>query len=377
MVYFFKKYILLFLFLNLGTIAIAQIDNSELFYTKKENNAVGQFSFHIFNSNFQRNYEYFNKFADGFTLFGSQFFNTVNYQIDEYTSVSGGVYFRNDYGGKAFADFQPTYTLKYEKDNTQLIVGSIKGGLQHKLVEPIFNFDRSILNPIENGIQFLADKRLFYLDAWLNWETMIYKVSPIQEKMNAGINSELKILNGNKIQVSLPIQITAFHKGGQIDSPDRPLVTIGNSALGMKFIYKPALPFLSSVQLDAYFLGFKDFSNSKLLPYSQGNGWFANLQFRIKDLDVHFNYWKGKGYLSPFGNPIYLSESQNLNHPYYREDTRELVFVRFIYRKKLSKNLYLDNRFEPVVDLKNPIFDFSNSIFIVYQQNFELKKKNR
>src|SRR5690606_5911622 len=89
------------------------------------------------------------------------------------------------------------------------------------------------------------------------------------------------------------------------------------------------------------------------------------------------SYWKGSGFNSPFGMPIYQSVSQKIHQEGYPKKNRELLFIRYAYQKKLLPHLYLDFRVEPVFLLDNTSSDtmnFYHSMFLVYRQEFRLLK---
>jgi hypothetical protein len=89
-------------------------------------------------------------------------------------------------------------------------------------------------------------------------------------------------------------------------------------------------------------------------------------------------FWKGEAFISTDGMPLYQSVSQHIVHQGYNEKNRKLFILRYSYQQKLIQNLYMDFRFEPMMDLGRPAgsrkIEFSNSSFLMYKQEFRLHK---
>jgi hypothetical protein len=125
-------------------------------------------------------------------------------------------------------------------------------------------------------------------------------------------------------------------------------------------------------------MGFNDFSFTDVQAFSKGRGWYLNT-----GIDTHYGsligtYWNGMSFISSNGMPLFQSVSQHINHAGFTEKNRKLIMLRYSYQKQLIPNLYLDFRFEPLMDLGRPAgtrkIEFSNSSFLVYKQSFKLLK---
>lgn len=354
--------------------SFSQVDNSKLEqqFALNAKNGSGLY-FNLYNFNYQRNYEYFNRIADGLTYYGLQLNPQLVYYSGKNFSAAGGVSIKKDFGDDGIRDVQPIFTIKYRKNDWTLINGTIEGNVSHRYIEPLYNYDRMITRPLEYGTQFITDSRFFYLDAWINWERMIYKPSPVQEEIAGGIASSLTLINNQKWKVELPLQFVAYHQGGQIDTIPDPLKTFLNTASGIK-LQRSYSGFVRSISTENYYLTWKDFSFQKRQPYLQGNGLLLNAGVDTKLFNLVVSYWQGNGYQSVHGAPVYQSVSRHIAYPGYIEETRQLLFFRLINRFELTSNLYLDLRLEPYLDLNHPKLEFSNSLFLVYKQDFLLKR---
>jgi hypothetical protein len=245
------------------------------------------------------------------------------------------------------------------------------------MIEPIYDFEKKITEPVEYGTQFIISNRSFFLDAFVNWKRMIYKPSPEQEQILAGASADLNLIKNTKISLSLPLQLTVFHQGGQIDLVDIPLQTLVNTALGFK-LKIPFQGFINAFRSENYYTSYTDFSFTLAQAYSKGDGWYLNSGIDTKYGSVMGTYWNANGYISSNGMPIYQSVSQQINHTGFTEKNRQLLMLRYSYQKRLIPNFYLDFRFEPMMDLNRPRgskkIEFSNSSFLVYKQEFRLHK---
>ena len=69
-----KKFALILFFVQMQLVVFAQIDNTSLEnnFLSNQSNTRGVY-FRMYNFNYMRNYEYFNKFADGLTYFGNTY----------------------------------------------------------------------------------------------------------------------------------------------------------------------------------------------------------------------------------------------------------------------------------------------------------------
>lgn len=369
-----KKYLALLLLQLPALMAGAQVNNdllrNDLPLEADRNRSL---ELHMYNFSYMRNYEYFNRFADGITYFGTILQPELVFHSSENLSLSGGMFLRKDFGNAGIYDKQPVFRIDYHKHNFRLINGVINGNTAHRLPEPMYDYDQIIFRNLEYGTQFLYKDSIVDLDAWINWENMIYKVSPVQERISGGISSEISIPSNSRVKISIPLKAIAFHAGGQIDTPDRPLTTILNTAVGLNF--KIGFDgFLKDIHSENYYLTYKDFSFTKQQPYVQGNGMLFNLGFNTKFFDFICTYWQGNGFQSVHGAPLYQSVSSQINNPGYTEDQRSLLFFRLISEFPISRNFSISTRLEPYIDLNNPAFEFSNSLFLVYREDFRLTK---
>lgn len=376
-----KRILVLLLLTGTSNALKAQIPTDSLEYRiRPDSLKTGELYLSIYNFNYLRNYEYFNKIQDGYTLFGAQLEPQLIYFAHPRLAVTAGVHLRKDFGGRGIYRTYPLFSIKYQKGNSSLINGVLEGNIQHRMVEPIFDFEKKITEPVEYGTQFIINSKALFLDAFINWKRMIYKPSPEQEQVLGGLSVDLSLIKNPEISLSVPVQLTAFHQGGQIDVDPNPLQTLVNTALGIK-LRLPLSGFVNAFRAENYYISYKDFSNTSLQAFSKGDGWYLNGGIDTRYGSLTGTYWNGMDFISSNGMPLYQSVSQHINYDGYTERNRQLLILRYSYQKKLIPNLYLDFRFEPLMDLNRPVgsrkIEFSNSSFLVYKQEFRLRKAKK
>ncbi len=374
-----KRILALIFLLNIFQAADAQILNDSLEYRiRPDSIRTGELYLSIHNFNYLRNFEYFNKIQDGYTWFGAQLEPQIVYYAHPRLAVTAGVHLRKDFGGIGIYRTYPLFSVKYQHGNTTLVNGVLEGNIHHRMLEPIYDIEKKITEPVEYGTQFIINGRNLFLDAFINWKKMIYKPSLVQEQILGGLSAELNLIRNSALSLSIPVQLTVFHQGGQIDIVDESLQTLVNSAIGFK-LKLPFSGWIKDLRTENYLISFNDLSFTDLQPYSRGYGWYLNAGFDTHRFgSIMGTIWKGNSFISSNGMPLYQSVSQHISHSGYTEKHRNLFILRYSYQQKLISNLYMDFRFEPMMDLNRPAgsrkIEFSNSSFLMYKQEFRLHK---
>lgn len=368
-------FLLLFSLLNLSKLH-AQLDNSALEYQlaiKPEYSQDFRIGLNAFG--FTRNNEYFNDIADGYTLFGYHLNPKLIYFPAEFVRMEGGVFLWQDFGNNKFTQIRPTFTIKIQKKNYSLLFGNLEGNVNHGYIEPLYDFEKVINDNLETGVQFKIDRERTKLDAWIDWERMIYPRDPFREEIAGGLTFERSVWQtDNGWRLGLPIQFTAQHKGGQIDSSDLPLLTVFNGATGFNLEKKLHSPFWQGLYTKNYYVVNKEFSNVAQLAFQRGHGLYLNAGVKTKLANIMLSYWHGQDYVAEKGGRLFQSATTSLLHPGYQEPNRKLLIMRVMTDFKLLDNLFLTLRFEPIYDFQNPKFEFSNSFYIHYNTDLFVSK---
>lgn len=372
-----KNLLIAFIFL-LSISAEAQFNNEAIFNRIRPADSLEkELHFNFYNFNYVRNYEYSNKFHDGYTLYGTQLEPQLVYYANPNLAITAGAYLRKDFGDNGVYDAKPLFSLKYHKKDLTFIFGSLEGNIQHNYIEPIYNFERKITTPIEYGTQLLVEKEKFRLDSWISWQKMIYRGDAAKEEIVGGLITETDLIKTENWRLTIPAQFLAYHQGGQIDVlKDIPLTTLFNGAAGFK-LHKKVGYYVKEVFTDNYVAVYKDFSPTKVRAYQGGFGLWLNAGMETKWGSLVASYWKGNKFITIKGMPLYQSVSENLVDAGFAQNSRSILALRYVYQKQLIPNLYLDVRFEPHVDLdqtdKN--LQFNHSLFLTYKDSFRIFKK--
>jgi hypothetical protein len=359
--------ILVGLFLFCVNTLFAQLDNrfisDHISLQPADSNSWG---LSINNFNYLRNTEYFNDIEVGRTLFGYQLNPSLFIQPNDHLKLQAGVFVQSDFGATpSYTKVLPTFSVKIKKKHTLFIFGTLEGALAHRMYEPLVNINSAIERRIENGFQLKHESNNTFFDLWINWEKFIERGSPYKEQFTAGLNfTPILISNENGFSVSVPIQGTAFHQGGQIDVDTTNMLMVFNAGSGILFNKKWEKALLSQMQFDLMTFSFIENTNSGYLPFRNGQAFMSNLSATLHDATVMLSYWYGNNFIAPRGTSIYQSVS--LDNPGLTQANRQLIFVRYFYHKALADGLSLDVRFEPVYDVKASLLDFSYSLYISY-----------
>lgn len=373
---FFRLFYLIILFLVFSaTSLVAQLPN-EAFEFRRQLVAADthRVKLGIYLLGFNKNNEYFNKIADGYTLFGFQAIPYLSYQPTANVRVDAGLMARRDFGRGGLTSLMPILTLRYQHGSVNVNFGTLEGSLNHRLIEPIYDFERIMVDRMEEGLQFLLQKPNTFLDVWINWEQMIYSGSPYQEEVSGGFSFNQQLLGNENWQLKLPLQMLAYHKGGQIDKARQPLDTYVNAVGGLELSKKWERGLLRSLRFQPYAVWFKDFSHELRLPYTEGNGWYVNLAAASKHFELMLSYWKGENYVGHKGGALYQSVSSTYRWAAHTEDKRELLILRMMLELPIARNLDLSTRFEPYYDFGHHKMEFSHGMYLNYKTDFNLFK---
>jgi len=355
---------------------MAQLDNTGFEQKiKKDTTLEDPFSFSLRVLAFNKNNEYFNEIVKGYTLFGTRFTPSIGYQINDQVNIQAGIFLQKDFGNNNLTYSIPYLSILYDWNNSQLIFGNYNGSIHHKMLEPLEDFERLLVDTPENGLQYLYNTPKVFFDAWINWEKMIYQDSPFKEEVSGGIVSRYDLIQQNNISLSLHYQFKGYHRAGQIDAArSQPLVTRFNNATGVSFHKEYNDGFIHGHTWEAYALHYIDNSREYRLPYTQGYGYYLNGTLETKIGDFMLSYWQGDHFYSYKGGRLYQSYSTDPNSRFY-EDQRQLLILRVMNEFHIGESSTLLLRFEPYWDFKNQIFEFSHAVYFNIFKTIPIKNK--
>ena len=354
--------------------AWAQLDNRAFLYRAPLGPAYEhQLRLEVQGLLFNKDNEYFNKIDPGLTYFGAQLAPRLVYYPAGNLRLEAGVFLQKNYGTLRLRQVRPLFTLKYRRGPHTLLFGNLEGSLHHGYIEPLYDFERVMTDRLEEGVQYQLATPRTSLDAWVNWVRQQYRFSNFQEEVAGGLTLEHRLLTDSaRWLVALPLQFTATHRGGQIDTIDKPLQTLFNGATGLRVRRGLTSRFASALHFDGYLTYFNDYSFTEELPFKSGNGIYLNAGVDTRLSNLQLAYWSGRGYISPLGGRLYQSVSSSPVDVNYTERQRQLLILRVLRDYRLPGQVILTTRFEPLYDLNNGLFDFSFALYLNFNQSFLL-----
>ncbi|WP_128544844.1 hypothetical protein [Larkinella soli] len=350
-------------FLMLPALCPAQPDNRALEQRSlPDTTRSGRFSFRFHSLGFVRNNEYFGPLADGYTLFGNQLNPRVAYQPAPHVLLEAGVFLQNDFGQERIARIAPTFTVRFRHRHWDFLFGTLEGSVSHRLIEPLYHFERLLRQRIENGLQVIHRTDRTFFDFWISYPRNTLPGYTRQEQFWGGVSAELPLLLRPGFRLSVPLQATAFHAGGQNIRSPLPVRTALNAAAGLSLSWQNRPDrFIRTVRLDTYAAGYRENADS----LRSGGAFYPNLTLGLKPLTVLVSYWNGNDYRAEYGGDLYQSATRRFGST-YREARRRLLIVRFLKDVKIADGLVVTLRFEPHYDLKNRLFEHAEGIYLTF-----------
>jgi hypothetical protein len=376
-----QKVILIFL---VYSSAFSQVDNSSL-YQNQNNDTLEEEKAYVKlqGLGYNKDIENFGPMLDGYTLFGLQFNPQLGYKFSKNVSIEGGVYLRQDFGHKGFNEVLPTFSVRYQKNDLKMIFGNLDGSLNHRLIEPIYAFERLITNRMETGMQFIYTKKRFDGEVWIDWQHTLYRLVNDYERLLVGVNTNVCKVNTENFEFKIPIQGTGRHNGGQIarggyvNGPDKEGVyTHLNGSIGVYFKYKLEKKHLKNIYFDTRYVGNRNNTkDSSVYVYKRyGDGMLANVGVNIFGSDLMLSYWYGSDYTSEFGGALYSSESSSITYAGTYKSYRNYLILRLTSKFKLANQVTLTLRTEPQWDIDFKRFSCDFGFYLNFDKQIFLKK---
>jgi hypothetical protein len=383
----FNKFVTTLLGLLCTVSCFAQLDNRSFSDVPNwQPDAEGKLFLNVYNLGYMQNNEYFDSVADGYTLYGNQFYPRLSYYVLPNVRLDAGLFLRNDFGNTTWQETKPTVSVTVKYDSLTFIFGNLNGSLNHGLIQPMYNFEKVINNRLESGSQFIYKHSWFYGDLWIDWQATQYFGSNYHEKIWAGLSSTSTLLNNPLWTIYVPFQFTAYHNGGQLDTSKAPQFSQFTAASGLGIEKKATSnSFFKGWKFESHVLGQN--SNNHILPnlWQQGGGFYSNFLLNTRVCNIMASYWYGHQYVNLKGGFQYLSVS-NLyqpNSPLVLEGkqvtgttfrNRNLFFIRFLKDFKLGEGICVSARMEPFYDMDSHLLEYNYGVFLNLNTNFFLGK---
>lgn len=361
-----RKTILLMCYFYLITHTISAQPDNRAFVQRFQLDSAKKVSFRFTSQTFVKNNEFFGPIADGYTLFGYQLNPRIAYQPAPNVVLEAGVYFKSDFGQERISQIAPTFTVKFRHKNWNYLFGTLEGAVSHQLIEPLYNFERLLQHRIENGLQINHQTDRMFFDFWISYPRNTLPGYTRQEQFWGGVSVE-PVIGSRETKtgwsLSIPVQLTVFHAGGQNIISPLPVRTALNVAGSLSVTWQNTTPgFFRAARLDTYAVGYSENADKKY----KGGGFYPNLTVHLRPVTVLVSYWQGSHYRAEFGGDLYQSYTRRFNR-IYQEPNRKLLIVRFLKDIPVTEGLSVTARFEPHYDLGNGKFEHSEGVYINFR----------
>lgn len=280
---------------------------------------------------FFRDNEFSGSTMKGYTLPGFRMRPTLSYKPNQYINVDLGMYMLRYWGADSYPNLAyrdlaywkgddgsikgfhivPFFRVQMAtKGGLNIVLGSIYGGGAHRLIEPMYAQELNLTSDPEAGVQLLYSCRLLDIDAWVNWESFIFRDDTHQEAFVVGLSSKLKYTRPDaRWHLYTPIQLLAQHRGGEIDQlTENSVQTLMNGAVGFGARLNINHHRVRSVTMEADFLGYYQ-QAGHLWPYANGTAWNFHGSLDMDKMKFKAGYFTANKFISMFGYPFFGSIS--------------------------------------------------------------------
>ena len=393
--------IIFFAFLSIAAFSVKTIAQSNLYHpiTVSEEKSLkgGDLYLSVDNKHFFINNEYSQPVVKGYTLPGQTVSPLLKYLTNNETlQLEMGFRAKHFFGHKEGISVAPLFTAQLNfSPTTQFIMGTLRGDLQHRASDLIFQNEyrytskpeyglqdshtgqpeynaqlRHTSTP-EYGVQLRHNSNRLWMDIWINWENFTVHGDTVPEQFTTGLSMLVPLYSTSSgWKITSAIQTTIVHLGGEISDFKERGRSDMNNLLGVE-IEKNSLAFIDKWGVFGHFLHYKELKSDGNNVFPKGTGVDAGFYFQKQNHHFRASWWKGHNYLSLRGNPIYQSvsyENRELTFP-----DRDLLSAKYAFKKNFSKDFVFSLLLEGYYDLDRETLDYNYGIQLLYIPQFFLK----
>lgn len=213
-----------------------------------------------------------------------------------------------------------------------LTIGKIDSHNLHGLPEFFYFKDNYLRKPFESGFELITKNNNLTSDLWINWENFIDYGDSDQEKIWFGYSAEIHpLIFHNHKTLSFPVFISAYHRGGQVNNSLQKVSTIYNGMVGINL----SIPGKEFAKLCLQHAFYSDPTKDSMYKYSLGFGNYIGVKFEKKKISTELGIWKARHFISPKGNPMFLSLSEK--DPGLFRPNINLLYLNFRYHYNLKQ----------------------------------------
>lgn len=190
------------------------------------------------------------------------------------------------------------------------VLGNLYGGANHGLVEPLMNPEVNLSQDPEMGFQLFCDRPFYHLDAWINWQSFIFREDNHQEAFTVGVSQRIRLNKASSpLHVYLPVDVLIQHRGGEIDATDDGVQTIDNGAFGVGLKWNARKRIFNALTAEVMALGCWQ-QTGELWPFDTGLATAATLRADfLRQLSCFATLFYAKDFCPIYGAPFFSTFS--------------------------------------------------------------------
>ena len=319
-----------------------------------------ELSVELDNISFFKDNEYTGKFTKGYSLPGLWVQGKAVYYPLRNIKLEAGVHMliyhgANKYPSMAYQDIAYWKGDQYQKgvhvlpyfraqmalsDHVNIVLGNIYGASNHNLIEPLYNPELNLTADPETGFQVLAGAPWIDLDAWIDWQSFIFRDDTHQEAFTVGLSTRFKLnAPSSTFHCYIPLQILAQHRGGEIDTiRESSVQTLMNGAVGAGVTWNIDRRILKRVNVELDAAGYYQ-QKGELWPYHKGIGVYSSAFVDLGNFRVKMGHWICNDFITMFGIPYFGTVSTKKEGMTY--DKPQTLFYSIEYSRMFGKHYAL------------------------------------
>ena len=292
--------------------------------------AVGTLAVEVDNLSFFKDNEFAGSQADGYTLPGFWVQPRLTWQPAAGVRIGAGLHAlvfdgASKYPCYAYHDIATWKGDQYQRGahmlpflraeaqlgRTNIVLGDIYGGANHRLMEPLFNPEVNLTQDPEMGAQVVVSASRFWMDVWVNWQSYIFRESSHQEAFTLGLSQRLLLNDASSaVHWYVPLCVLGQHRGGEQDATDMGVQTLINGGVGLGLLWQPGAGAVSGAGAELDLMGSWQ-QAGELWPFDTGGA--AALQASLwlwRDVRLFASALYGRRFVTLYGVPFYSCLSQ-------------------------------------------------------------------
>lgn len=326
--------------------------------------------FKVESFNFFDNAEYASPHITGATFIGTKDRLYLDYYLSPSLRIQTGVNVLKFSGRKEFSNIAEYFSLFYQPNSfITFSIGDIDFSKIPSLDDAIYYRQNLSYESNTKGmfVQFLT--KFSNSAIFLNWRKFILPGDPYQEEFWAGFFNTFSWSVSDQLSVDFPINLSGYHRGGEIDNTALGKESIVNSKNGIELTWKQAN---HKFTLGSFLLTFWETTDNSRYPFSKGYGINSQINYGWKPFSLSVGYWHSYRYFSPLGHPLFNSYTfDKPNHIYNYQD-----FINFELGTKWGIDnigyLLFDGEFR--YDSRRNRLNFFTGIKLIISEEFFLTK---